>query len=106
MFKSSYFGHVGIITFLLETKGIDVNIPHTPSGETPLFAASQEGHIESVKLLLGAEGIEINQPRNDGFTPLFEVTITMISIFPWTALKEKRQFSSNVFANHVKAMYK
>jgi hypothetical protein len=71
LFKSSYFGHVGIITFLLETKGIDVNIPHTPSGETPLCTASQEGHIESVKLLLGAEGIEINQPRNNGATPLY-----------------------------------
>jgi hypothetical protein len=70
--ESSYFGHIGITTFLLQIKGIDVNKPETASGTTPLLVASQEGHVETVKMFLGAEGIKVNKSRTkDGCTPLF-----------------------------------
>tara|TARA_B110000008_G_scaffold146171_1_gene147823 strand:- start:263 stop:847 length:585 start_codon:yes stop_codon:yes gene_type:complete len=70
LFNSSYFGHFGITTFLLESKGIDVNKPETTQGVTPLSVASGQGHVTIVKLLLDAKGIEINQPENDGGTAL------------------------------------
>jgi hypothetical protein len=72
LFNSSLDGHIGIITFLLETKGIDVNKPETKYGVTPLCAASQNGHVEIVTMLVGAEGINVNQSTTkEGCTPLF-----------------------------------
>ena len=71
LYQSSSYGHIGITTFLLQTKGIDVNKSHTVSGATPLCAASQNGHVELVILLLGAEGIKVNESNTNGATPLF-----------------------------------
>jgi ankyrin repeat protein len=71
LYRSSYNGQIGIATFLLQIKSIDVNKSHTVSGATPLCAASQNGHVEIVKLFLGAEGIKVNGPNiQDGVTPL------------------------------------
>ena len=72
LYISSCFGNIGITTFLLETKGIDVNKPETKYGATPLCAASQNGHVEIVTMLVCAEGINVNQSTTkEGCTPLF-----------------------------------
>ena len=71
LFQSSHIGHIGIVTFLLQIKGIDVNIPETTQGATSLYAASQYGHVETVTILLGAEGIKVNESDKNGATPLF-----------------------------------
>jgi ankyrin repeat protein len=71
LFNSSLSGHVSITTFLLQIKGIDVNIPETTQGATALSVASEYGHVEIVTMLLGAEGIQVNKSKKDGATPLF-----------------------------------
>jgi hypothetical protein len=72
--RSSCLGHIGITTFLLETKGIDVNKPESEYGATPLCGASQIGNVEIVKILLGAEGIKVNKSNMQGATPLHMAT--------------------------------
>jgi hypothetical protein len=71
LYHSSYRGHIGVTTFLLQIKGIDVNKPETTQGVTPLCVASSKGHVEIVTILLRAEGIQVNKPKKDGATPLF-----------------------------------
>jgi hypothetical protein len=71
LYLSSFDGHIGVTTFLLETEGIDVNKPSTEHGTSPLFCASYNGYVEIVKLLLGAEGIQVNKSNIQGGTPLF-----------------------------------
>jgi ankyrin repeat protein len=69
LYNSSFLGHIGITTFLLEIKGIDVNMP--VSGATALHLASQNGHVATVTMLLGAEGIKVNKSDLEGATPLY-----------------------------------
>jgi ankyrin repeat protein len=71
LYLSSCLGHIGIITFLLQAEGIDVNKPDTARGGTPLYIASEQGHTESVKILLSAEGINVNTSDLEGATPLY-----------------------------------
>ena len=73
LYNSSYNGHIGIITFLLQIKGIDVNKSDI-QGETALYVASAQGHIKSVKTFLGAEGIKVNKSTTKGVTPLLMAT--------------------------------
>ena len=70
LYRSSYRGHIGITTFLLETKGIDVNKPNGATGGTALFTASAKGHVQLVTMFLGAESIKVNTSTKEGATPL------------------------------------
>jgi ankyrin repeat protein len=70
LYRSSFNGFIDITTFLLETKGIDVNKPESDLDATPLIAASAQGHVAIVKLLLSAEGIKVNEATKQGGTPL------------------------------------
>jgi ankyrin repeat protein len=67
---SSMLGHIGITTFLLQIKGIDVNKPESEQGNSPLYVASQRGYVATVTILLGAEGIKVNKSTKEGATPL------------------------------------
>jgi len=70
LLQSSLHGHIGIVTFLLQIKGIDVNKQNTAAGTTPLNIASGNGNVEIFKLLIGVEGIEVNKSDIQGATPL------------------------------------
>jgi ankyrin repeat protein len=67
-------GHVGVVSVLIETPGVDLNAAITDGAcadDTPLFIAAQKNRLDVLKMLIAAEA-DVNIARDvSGCTPLF-----------------------------------
>ena len=73
LFLAARFGQLGIITRLLVSNSLNLNVAETETGRTALHYAAENDHSKVVKLLL-AHGAESNVVDGDGRTPIFLAT--------------------------------
>ena len=75
LFLAAKFGQLGIITRLLASDSVNLNVTETETGRTALHYAAENDHSKVVALLL-AHGAKSNVVDSDGRTPIFLATGT------------------------------
>lgn len=71
LYHAAFYHQAACMQLLLEAPGVDVNLPSTGDGNTPLHEAAQDdGDAECLRLLLAAPGIKVNEMDADGASPL------------------------------------
>lgn len=73
LFLAAKFGQLGIITRLLASDSVNLNVTETETGRTALHYAAENDHSKVVALLL-AHRAESNVVDSDGRTPIFLAT--------------------------------
>lgn len=69
LFLAANRGSIGVLRYLVERHGADVNQPNPTDGATPLFVASEMGFVATVKYLVGHNAV-VDQAKWNGSTPL------------------------------------